>query len=294
MRIPHPSRLALVLAVAYLAAAPIAAQDDEDGRPSLGGEEPERGGLLDIDIDIGDLAATKGDQQSLSYEGQVQHNAPHYKPGTPVTITHARGNVSVRCTDSTGLQARIQYAVYGNSEDTMKRVGDSVGLKTYASTQNATVTSNLPALRPGVDRVDTPLVVNLPRDARVIVTASDGWIQVMGCSGTVKATARKGRVFAAGTYASFDATSSTGNVEIELSNESVITAASRASAPAGDVVLRMPLTQKGTLTATASDVRVAHMVSGVNSPTRVQGTLVDKGPTITLSAKGKVEVTAPR
>jgi hypothetical protein len=297
MRVRHSFHaLALAAPLALAAAMPAIAQDDEesDDRPSLGGEEPERGGLLDIEIDIGDLAVTKGDQQSLSYEGQVQQSAPHYKPGTPVTITHPRGNVSVRCTDSAGLQARIQYVVYGNSEETMKKVGDSVGLKTFASTTNATVTSNLPLPRAGVERVDTPLVVNLPRNAKVTVTANDGWIQIMGCTGTVKAVARKGSVFASGTYSAFDGSSSTGNVEIELSNESVIASTSRASAPLGDVVLRMPLTQKGTLTATASDVRVAHMVSGVNSPTRVQGTLVDKGPAITLSAKGKVEVTAPK
>ncbi|MBN1335832.1 MAG: hypothetical protein JXB39_07705 [Deltaproteobacteria bacterium] len=292
MRMLTPSRYLFTLLSTLLLLGVASAQDDD--RPSLGGEEPEGGGLMDIEIDIGDLAVTKGDQQSLSYEGQVQHNAPHYKPGTLVTITHARGNVSVRCTESEGLQARIQYVVYGSSEDSMKRVGDSIGLKTYASTSNASVKSTLPGLRSGVERVDTPLVVSLPREASVNVTASDGWVQVLGCTGTVKATARKGAIFASGTYRSFDATSSSGNVEIELSGDSVLTSNSRASASAGDIVLRMPMTQKGQLTATGSDVRVAHVVSGVNSPTRVQGTLLDKGPSITLSAKGKVEVTAPK
>ena len=46
--------------------------------------------------------------------------------------------------------------------------------------------------------------------------------------------------------------------------------------------------------ATGSQVDVAHLVSGTNTPTRVQGTINDGGPTITLQAKGKVTVAAPK
>ncbi len=255
----------------------------------------EGGGLLDIDvgdIDLGD--DTKGGEQSMSYDGQVGQDAANYKPGTPVYITHTKGTVSVRCTDSDGIQARINFTIEGTKEDAMSRLGDSIGIRTYASNSQGKVSTSIPGKWSGIDTVDAPLTVNLPREAKVNVTAREGWVQVVGCSGTVKATTSKGGIYVDGVLSSFDLSTSTGDIEIELSEEAEITSSSRATATAGAVTLRMPLTQKGNLNARGSEITVDHLVNGTNTATHVQGTLSDSGPTITLNAKGKVAITTPK
>ncbi len=254
----------------------------------------EGGGLLDIDvgdIDLGD--DSKGGEQSMSYDGQVGQDADNYKPGTPVYITHTKGNVSVRCTDSDGIQARVNFTVEGTKQDAMSRLGDSIGIRTYASNSQGKVSTSVPGKWSGIDAVHAPLTVNLPREARVNVTASKGWVQVVGCTGTVKATTREGGIYVDGILSSFDLSTSTGDIEIELDEAAELTSSSRASATGGEIKLTMPLTQKGNLNARGAEVTVDHLVNGTNTPTHVQGTLSDSGPSISLSAKTKVTIKTP-
>ncbi len=55
----------------------------------------------------------------------------------------------------------------------------------------------------------------------------------------------------------------------------------------------MPITQKGNLNARGSEITVDHLVNGTNTPTHVQGTLSDSGPSITLTAKTEVIIKTP-
>jgi hypothetical protein len=254
----------------------------------------EGGGLLDIDIgdfDLGD--DTKGGEQSMSYEGQVGQDADNYVPGTPVYITHTKGNISVRCTDSPGIQARVNFTVDGTKEDAMQRLGDSIGIRTYASNSQGKVSTSVPGKYSGIDAIHTPLTVNLPREAKVNVTGGGGWVQVVGCTGSVKATTRGGGIYVDGVLSSFDLSTNEGDIEIELDKTAEITATSRATATAGAVLLRMPITQKGNLSARGSEITVDHLVNGTNTPTHVQGTLSDSGPSISITASGKVTISTP-
>jgi hypothetical protein len=149
-------------------------------------------------------------------------------------------------------------------------------------------------LQSGVQAVNAPLVVTLPRQAKVSVTGGDGWVQVVGCTGTVKATTKKGGIFVDGVLSSFDLSTGAGDIEIALDPSAVLTATSRAAATGGAVTLRMPIAQKGNLSARGAEVSVEHLVNGTNTPTNVQGTLSDSGPAITLTAKGKVTITTPK
>ena len=254
----------------------------------------EGGGLLDIDIgdiDLGD--DTKGGEQSMSYEGQVGQDADNYKPGTPVYITHTKGNISVRCTDSEGIQARINFTVEGTKQSAMQSLGDRIGIRTYASNSQGKVSTSVPGKYSGIDAIYAPLTVNLPREARVSITGGGGWVQVVGCTGTVKATTRGGGIYVDGILSSFDLSTNEGDIEIELDSESELTSSSRASATAGAIKLTMPIAQKGNLNARGSEVTVDHLVNGTNTATHVQGTLSDSGPSITLTAKTQVTIKAP-
>ncbi len=257
--------------------------------------QDEGGGLLDIDVGDIDLGEdTKGGEQSMTYEGQVGQDAANYKAGTPVYITHTKGTISVRCTDSEGITARINFAIEGTKQDAMQRYGDTIGLKTYASNSQGKVSSYVPGKWSGIDDVAVPLVITLPREAKVHVTGGAGWIQVVGCTGTVKATTRQGGIYVDGILSSFDLSAGDGDIEIELDDAAELTSTSRATATKGAVTLRMPLTQKGTLNARGSEVAVDHLVSGTNTPNHVAGSLADSGPTITITAGTKVTITPPR
>lgn len=286
MSIPSVLRVGLLVVLSSVLPLQVAFAQEE--------EEQQGGGLLDIDLGEIDLGEGKSLATESTYEGQALHSAPNYVAGTPVTISHSGGTVSVRCTDAKGLAARIQFKVDGTDQAAMKKLGDSIGIKTYASSANATVGTKVPGKTSGVTRVRADLVVTLPPQAQVIVNGATDWVQVLGCTGSVKASTKANGVFASGTYKSFDISSGTGNAEVELSDASVLTATSKASAPNGDVTLRVPLTQAMTLNASAETVTVAHLVNGTNLPNKVQGKVNGGGVAVTLTAKGKVDVTAPK
>ncbi len=255
-----------------------------------------QGGLLDIDVgdfDLGD--DTKSGETSMTYEGQVQQDAANYKAGTPVKITHTKGNISVRCTDSQGLQARINFTVEGTKQDTMKRYGDSIGVRTYASNYSATVSTSVQGKWSGISDVQVPLTVNLPKEAKVSITGSQGWVSVSGCTGTIKASTKNGGIYVDGVMSQFTLSSGEGDIEIDLADEAEITATSKATATNGEIILRIPLTQSANFSARGTEVQVEHLVSGTNTASHVQGTMGNGGPSISLSAnKGTIKIEAPK
>lgn len=285
--------LAFLISVLTLAFTPTTSQADDEDLPPSTPEESTGGGLFDIDVGDIELTDSKG-SADITYDGSASQAAPHYKPGTVVTITHAAGPVTVRCADQPGLNARLQYTVRGGDKDKMQKFGDGFGIATFASTTQASVKTRVPAKIPGVSSWTATLTVNLPIQASVVITGAQDAVKVTGCTGSVKASTTKNDVYASGTLSGFNLSSNKGSVEVDMSGDSVVKVASSASALAGDVTVHMPMTQKGVLTATGSSVNVAHLVNGLNSPTKVQGNINDKGPAITLKAGGKVEVTAPR
>lgn len=294
---PSARALTALLPLFLVLAIPARAQDEEggDGPPPLPEDEPSTGGgLMDVELGDFDLGPSKSLESTMSYEGQFSSSAPNYVAGTTVTITHSTGSISVRCTDQKGLTARLQYKLDGTNQDALKRYGDSIKLTSFASSSGATVKSSVPSRPSTISRSTVSLVVNLPLQASVSISGATDWVQVVGCKGSVKASTSKNGAFASGTLKSFDLSSGTANVEVELTDDAVITAASRASAPQGDVTLRMPLTQAATLTATADTVQVSHLVNGTNVTNKVQGQVNGGGPAITLSGKGTVLVTAPK
>jgi hypothetical protein len=289
----RPFHLVFVASLALLPLGSLAfAQDDEPPTPSSGDDESKGGGMMDIDVGDIELGDTKGSSE-ITYEGSASQAAPTYKSGTVVTITHTSGPIVVRCGDQPGLQARLQYTVYGSDQGKLQKFGDGFGIATTASTTAATVKTRVPPKVPGVASYTATLTVNLPFKASVSITGAQDNVKISNCTGTVKAATAKNGVYATGSFSAFNVSSAKGNVQVESANDAQLKSASSAVATNGDVLVRIPLATKATVTITGSSVNVAHLVTGANSPVRVQGTMNNGGPTLTITGKGKVEVTAP-
>ncbi len=255
-------------------------------------EDDEDGGLFGIDIGEINLDDENLDEIH-TYEGTASQASPNYKPGTTVTITHTKGTITVRCTDTDGLTARLQYTLEGDNKDKLKAYGDALGISTWASNYSASVKTRVPGLYSGVDSAKLALTIMLPTRASLVINGSNDWIQVTDCTGTIKASTRQNGIYARGNFSSFNLSASTGNVELSLAPESEITSSSRATASAGDITIYLPLTQSANLSASGSEVSIAHLVSGTNTPSKVTGTINDGGPSITLSAKGRIDIKPP-
>ena len=195
-------------------------------------EEEEGTSLFSIDLDDIDLGDDSSLEETITYQGTASHAAPNYKPGTRVTITHYAGTISVRCTDSKGLTARLQYTIDGTDKSAMERYGKAIHIATWASNSSASVKTTIPGKYKGVSAVDLPLVVNLPLQANVVVNGREDWIQIMGCEGTVQATTRKNGIYVHGTHNKVVLSSTTGNVEADLTDE-ILAALNRGQPPAG-------------------------------------------------------------
>src|SRR6185436_1998372 len=113
-RIGGRMRTALGLCLLALSALTGLALAQDEGEPK-GGDEPtdEKGpGDVDVDalmksMDLGPTAVGEGDYvNEMSYEGHLSQAAEKYKAGTPITISHTGGTVTVRCQEQTGLSAR--------------------------------------------------------------------------------------------------------------------------------------------------------------------------------------------
>jgi hypothetical protein len=245
-------------------------------------------------MDLGPAAVGEGDYvNEISYEGHLSQAAEKYKPGTPVTISHTGGSVTVRCQEQTGLSARLSYTIYGTNGPNMERFGKAIGLSAYGAASSSSVKTRIPAKSSGITRFEIPLTVNLPPHANVIVVGGSGYVQVDDCEGTVKVSNSKGGVVIDGKHPTVNVTSGGGDVKVHLDAESVLKGTSSISSK-GNLDLQLPTTYDGKFTAKGSQVRVFHTVTGTRTDTLVQGTVGSgTAATLNLSAAGNVDVTAP-
>ena len=232
-------------------------------------------------------------QDELSYSGNLGDNAANYKPGAPVSITHSGGNLQVRCMEVTALNARVAYTVYGTSEGNMKSFGDGVGLAVWGDSKGGGAKTRIPSKGSGVSSAEVTLTVSIPKGTTSVTVSQSGsgWAQVIGCSGFVKVTGGGGGVYLGGPLTGFSASATGGDVKIEV-EESTLTSTSTASSP-GALTVVLPSAQGGKLSAKGAEVSVQQVVMGTNEPTYVAGEMGIGGPSITLSAKGRVELSSP-
>jgi hypothetical protein len=242
----------------------------------------------DIDLTDPSLAA-------LTYEGGLSGNAPNYGKGKPVVITHASGNVSVRCINVDALSGRLQYTVFGSQEGPMESYGKGIGLAVWGDSNGGGAKSRIPSKPSGVARAQVDLVVNIPKGTSSLTVSQtgSGWVQVNDCGGNVKVTAGSGGAYVSGALTGFNVTATGGDVKIEPTSDTVLKSTSSASAPGGNLTVVLPSAQGGKLSAKGSEVAVQQTVMGTNTPTLVQGDMGLAGPTISLSAKSRVEVNQP-
>lgn len=285
-----PLTLAALLLLALSARA---GEDDEEGDSKPPSVEPEAIdlGIDDImnDIDLG--PSTR--QESVTYEGSLDQQGLKYVAGKPVAIAHSGGNIRVRCAEREGITARVAYSLRGTNTANMERYGKGIGLAVYGGATSGSVKTRMPSRPSGIDSFDVELTVNLPKKAAVTVTGGDGWVQVVGCEGSVKVSSRSGGAYVEGTLTSFAVSSTGGDVKVELSDDSKLAGTSSVSAAGGDAELDLPMSYGGKLTARGSSVRVAHNVAGTNTDTLVQGTVGSGNASLTVSAKGAVVIKSP-
>ncbi len=256
---------------------PAAAQD---GGPDFSG----------IDLSGADL----GGPELMTYSGGLLEKAPDLAPGKPVRITHSGGNISVRCQDTEGLSAQINYTLEGSDGPALEAMGSGIGLRAWGDESGGGVQSQVPWKPASVTRAEVPLVVTLGREVELIISNRGGWIEVLNCRGTVTASTDQGGIFASGIYSAFNLSSGTGDVTLEAGEGSEITGSSRAVANTGSVLVRLPLTISGRVSATGSEVSVLHTVDGTVTPTSVSGTIGSGGHNIYLQARDRVELSTPR
>ena len=294
-------RTALGLCFLALSALTGMALAQDEGEPKGGDEPTDEKSPGDVDVnelmksmDLGPTAVGEGDYvNEMSYEGHLSQAAQSYKPGTPVTISHTGGSVTVRCQEQTGLSARLSYTIYGTNGPNMERFGKAIGLSAYGAATSSNVKTRMPAKSAGITRWEVPLTVNLPPKANVTVIGGAGYVQVDDCEGTVKVSNSKGGVVISGKHPSVNVTSGGGDVKVHLDSESTLKGASTISSK-GAIDLQLPTTYDGKFSAKGSQVRVFHTVNGTRSDTLVQGTVGSgTAASLNLSAAGNVDVTAP-
>jgi hypothetical protein len=241
------------------------------------------------DVDLSDPGS------NLSYEGHLSGTGAAYAKGKPVTITHTSGNLSVHCMETDTISGRLGYTVYGSAEGPMESYGKSIGLAVWGDANGGGAKTRIGSKPSGVSYADVTLTVNVPKGTTAVTVSHSGrgWVQVDGCSGNVKVTAGAGGAYVGGPITGFTVSASGGDVKVVSDADTVLKNASTASAPAGKVTVVLASAQGGKLTAKGEEVAVAQTVMGTNTPTLVSGDMGIAGPTITLSAKGRVEVTGP-
>lgn len=281
--------LPTLLCAAFAAPTLAFAQDEEGSEESSGGSDL---GIDDImkDIQLG----SEGSSSEVSYEGRLSSSAPNYAAGKPVTITHTGGTIAIRCMDAPGITARLGYTIYGTNKTNMENFGKGVGLTSWGDANGGGVKTRIPSKGSGINRVDIPLTVNLPMEAKITVAGGAGWVQIIDCKGTVKSTNGDGGAYVSGTYTNVNVTASRGDVKVELTDGSVLAGTNSLSAPGGNAILRLPLSYNGKFMAKGGSVSVFHTVMGTNTGNLVQGTIGTGTASITISAKENVEVTAPK
>lgn len=281
------------LVLLSLAFSPLALAQDEEG--GSGDESTSSGGDIDMEALMKEInLGSESSAPEVSYEGKLSSSAPNYAPGKPVTITHTGGTIAVRCMDAEGITARLGYTVYGTNKTNMENFGKAIGLSAWGDANGGGVKTRIPSKGSGISRVDIPLTVNLPMEAKITVAGGAGWVQVIDCKGTVKSNNGDGGAYVSGTYTNVNVSASKGDVKVELTDGSTLGGTNAINAPGGNVVLRLPLSYAGKFMAKGSNVSVFHTVMGTNTGTLVQGTIGTGTASVSVSARENVEVTAPK
>lgn len=239
----------------------------------------------DVDGVVGDL----------SYGGNLGEDTASYTSGKPVSISHSGGNISVNCLEAQKLSARLPYNLSGSAESSLEAYGNGIGLKVGGDGKGGGVVSTrMPTKTSGVATVDAPLTVNVPVGASAITVSQSGsgWVSVKNCSGALKVSAGAGGVFASGSFTSVTVSATGGDVKVVVSDGGVLKGTSSVSAPGGNAALVLSTAQGGKLSAKGSEVSVQQTVMGTNDAGYVSGTFGVSGPSISVSAKQRVDVTA--
>ncbi len=228
----------------------------------------------------------------ITYEGGNSATAANYVRGKPVTITHASGNLTVRCMDTDKLSARLQYTVFGSSEGPMQTMGNGIGLAVWGDSTSGGAKTRIPSKPSGVRQADVTLTVNVPKGASAVTVSETGpgWVQVTDCDGIVKITAGAGGAYASGHFTAATVTATGGDVKVVQLDDAVFKSTTTVSAPGGNATVEFAPAQGGKLTVKGAEVAVNQTIMGTNTDTLIQGDLGVAGPAITVSAKGKAEV----
>jgi len=275
-----------MLLTSLLFALPALADDDEASDDDFGF------GDYDLDLDDIDLGSSTA-ASVMTYSGGHTERSEALDENAAVTITHYGGTITVRCTDTAEINARVDFIVEGTKEAPMQAVGDGIRLQAQGKGTWGKVSTIVPGSRSGIESITVPLVVSLPKKTRVTVTGRKGWISVSSCEGTIKAANTEGDISITGTYSQFDVRAPKGDVKLQLAEESSIAKTSGVNAARGSAAVTIPLTVDIRLQATGGSVTVLHTVEGTNSGTNVSGTIGDGGPLVKVYAKESVEITSP-
>jgi hypothetical protein len=241
----------------------------------------------DIEIDLGGSEATP-----VTYNTSYTSRAPDkIAANAPIKVTSSVGTTTVYCTDTEAVEARYDVVLSGLDAAALESWGKSFRVSTTAGASGSV--TFLAGTRPSsVKNANVTLVVNVPKQAKLTISANGDWVKVVGCDGTVSATA-KTSAFVSGPLDGFNVTASNGAATVEVEGDSKILSASAISAPKGDVTLTLPLSQDLKLDARGSAVTVAHTVTGTVDTVAVTGTIGAGGPALTLKASGAVTVKIP-
>ena len=241
------------------------------------------------DIDLGSKN-TKG-QEMVSYTGNTSQNAPAYKAGTLVSISHTAGIITVNCVErDKGITARVDYMLEGVNRDALKRFGDGVQLKAWGGDRGGGVQTRVPSASSSIKSKEVALVVSVPVRARVKVNGGNGMVQVRGCEGSVAVANRSGDIRISGKLTSVTATAPGGSVTVMVHETAAMSGSSKISAGGGNAELRIPSDFGGRIYAKGQDVKIRHMVDGSKTPTQVQGTIGEGNASLTVTATGAVRV----
>jgi hypothetical protein len=242
---------------------------------------------MDMEIDLG--SSTKKGEELVTYQGDSSKNAPEYGAGTPLSIAHMGGNITISCVNREGISARVRYTVEGTDRAALKRFGDGVGLMARGGAGGGSVQTRIPGASSSIKSKDIPLVVTVPKQTKLKVSGGAGWIQVTGCEGTVSAANRSGDIMITGKLSAASAKAPSGDVTIEIDESAEMKGSSSISA-SGKANLKIPSDYGGKISARGPEVKVRHLVDGKESDTLVQGIIGAGSASLTVTAKGAVNI----
>ncbi len=249
--------------------------------------------LDDIDLDGSSSKQEDGASQTgLTYTGGLNERSGALDENPRVAITHA-GYTSVRCIDVPEIRARVDYTVEGTNRDKMKAAGDGIGLSVWGEGGSGGVKVRTPYAGSGITDLQVPLVVSVPKQVRLTVSGGTGGVEIINCEGTVKATAKAEGVYAKGSFTSFDLQAYGGDVIFEQADGAQIDASSKLYSSQGAVQAKLPVDASLKLYAKGEEVAVWHTVSGDVTATSASGEIGGGGSTLTVQAKGKVDISTP-